>query len=226
MDCLSDSDVSRYLGDALGEPERRELEEHLSRCPRCRRRVVERHAAAEDEAGPGGHRAPRWLKRRVTLLPWSRSRHGRPSQSFWAFPMWSVAAAALVLVVGAGVFWTRDSPRSRHGGYGDVSILRAEPAGSLAPRLLAPADGTSAVGASAVGEVGFRWTEVADARDYRITLLDARGNVVHESTDAATSAALDLGAAGITSGSYFWFVSAAFPDGTHMDSSVSRLVLR
>lgn len=220
MPCLKPEQRRLYLEDRLDRVERAALEEHLSTCRDCRRRLVLTHEARSSEAteGPSWPPVEEELKERARAIVRS-SRGSAPRRRRGP---WAVLAATLVAFLGLlalnGVREPSHPPRD--GG----ETLRAGGAGELRLELLDPPQG-SVVDA---GALELRWSAVPGAERYTFTLLDGLGNILLRSASPESSLSLDLSALDppVAAGaSCFWYVTAELSDGTALESEVRRLVL-
>ena len=218
--------VQCALGDAGGA-----LEEHVRSCPDCRREVTELRAAMAGLAMPSEAAGPCPSDELLAALveqrldPYERDRvvehlgtcagcrtvvvgarealaedavaaevralDGR--RRSWPLVAGPIAAAALLLVL------LRPAV--------DDPVHRAPPVtGTPAPVLVTPAGPME-------GVRSLRWRGVAEADQYRVTVYDAAGAVIHEAITGDTL--LDLPpAVRLESGrSYFWIVAAEMAPG-------------
>lgn len=170
--CVDPEALLAVVDGSATESERLRTLGHVGACPRCRAELDLLMTAA-DAAGSPAPSAPRFL----TPLR---------------------AAAAILLVAGAGVLWqaTRPpAPDTLRLGEGD------------AVRLLAPN-----AGAAVAPPVTLTWAAVPSVRRYEVEVLDAAGVVAFSVATADTSAAVPVGilAPGAT---YRWWVRATGLDG-------------
>ncbi|MDP8299837.1 MAG: zf-HC2 domain-containing protein [Candidatus Tantalella remota] len=67
--CLSEEVLSEYIGGVLSSKERDSVEEHLSRCSRCRKMVSDVHTVLKkSSAGKIRAKLRGWLKRNFWLI--------------------------------------------------------------------------------------------------------------------------------------------------------------
>jgi hypothetical protein len=124
-------DYLLYAMGTMGEPEARELREHLDRgCAACTEGLRRAHAMAYSMgavlAGPD---APRALRGRVLAI--SAENHRTQALPFWARPValwqgWALAAAALVLALIPGFVWYHELSESRARQAATTALLAEE----------------------------------------------------------------------------------------------------
>lgn len=219
-DHLSPTHLAAFVAGGLSGETHKEAEAHLSTCRACRRLLVAAHDSST--VSPDVPQVPVAIGEQVRrLVPKQRA---RPLPIERSRPLWpSLLAAAFVAATLAGWLVLRSdqqslSPPSR--------VVRSGTALSLAPALIEPVSGSHV--ADAVGL--FRWSPVPDAGGYTVTVLDSRGDIVHESRTEETQLALELeplatSGAPIPGTPYYWFVCAHPADGGEACSAVGRFVV-
>lgn len=211
--CPAPGTISEYLAGDLAGAERERAERHLSHCAACRRTLT----AAWDAAQPAPDlpTVPAALRARLEMLPakGGRSPHQRAR---WRAPL-ALAAAVLIAIGLAGFYLGRGKAPN------DVAaeVLRAGETLTLAPALVAPADG-----AAVTGRLVFRWRPVAGAGRYTVSVLDARGDIVGRFDGEQTSAdASTLQPRLPRAQTFYWFVTAQLEDGGTSTSEVQTFTL-
>ncbi|MEW6207044.1 MAG: zf-HC2 domain-containing protein [Acidobacteriota bacterium] len=210
-DCVTSEDLNSYLAGRFSESERERAESHLAACRECRHRL--KAAVADSRPQPPAAPAPRWLKARALAI--GRGERAAARMVFTSPVRYAAAAAMLILAMSAAIIFFRSSeplPADR---------LRQQEGLSIAPRLIAPAAGTSV----ATDRIEFRWAEVQGAESYHLTVMNETGDIVFRAeaekdhlTVRATDAKLESGK------TYFWFVTAKSLDETTADSAIFKFV--
>lgn len=178
--------LSLHVDGALGNEERRRVEEHLETCRRCRRVVAD----LEELAGRAGRLPDRGPEE--DLWPGIAGEIGADGEGDRAaadgvIPLFrrrwrvgvaqAVAAAALVAALAAGVTWTI----AGDGGQGAATVATAP----------APASGSTAVQAAArAAGSEVRWATL-EATPRGVADLEARYREAREALDPATRRMLD-----------------------------------
>ena len=217
--CLSPALLSQYLEDRLDAAEREAAEEHLSRCPACRRRLSESfEAAVPRNTVP----APDGLKQRVKRFPESPA----ASRRSW-LPLAAAVLALLGLVLLGPGRWLDAPPPPP-----DPTTLRSsgsESPSPSGPALVSPAADARVETASLGPQwLVFQWQEAPEARRYTLILVDPLGNVLHREIAQESEVQLDLAvlqATGAQAQEVFWYVRTDLDDGTVVESKTRRLVL-
>ena len=207
-DCLSLEQLTRYLENRLEVDLRGRVEEHLSHCQACRRRLTESY---EEGVSLPDVQAPEDLKRRVLKLPGDTSQARR----------WMALAAVLVAGLGLAVLL---DPVSRDPVNPDPGTLRAPPQGApqaLELELLTPTSGVLETS----GDRVFEWRGVPEARRYTLSIMNALGDVIYRETTPELSLIPPVGVLE-TEREYFWYVTAVLEDGTRLESEVWSFMRR
>ena len=159
---LTGQQIKDYRRRALPPRELLEVDDHLADCPECRLRV------AEGEPLSGAFAAWEALPEAPEPTAVRLDRRARP---------WRPAfLAAALLLLTCGVFWIAKPPGIEEPAS-DGPILRGrEPAAAPGFTLLAPLS-TEVPG----GRPDFRWTPLAGAESYRVTVFDRDFNKVADS---------------------------------------------
>lgn len=198
-DCINADELTRYLEDLLEAAARRRVEEHLSRCRGCRKRLV---AGYESRVEPAVTAAPDELTRRARALVPRR---------WWREPRRRTAIAALLIAgLALSVVIFEEANRDPKPGS---ETLRARPAEAL--QLVAPSAGE----VLGQGWTNFRWRPVQEARRYTLSVVDPLGEIVHRvtTTEPAAEVATEVFD---TDRDYYWYVSVLLEDGTSLESEV------
>ena len=212
---MTPEQLSLYLEDRLEDDAREHLEEHLSRCLSCRRRLVEAYEAARPE--PAAEPVPAALVQRARALARRQRAAPRRRASLW----WGTAAAANAAIVSlVALDIGRDGARPPT----DPDALRSGDHGALRLQAVAPDDGAVVTGAP----IALRWTALPGATRTTVTLVDPLGNIVLRTTTAGDHLLLDPAATDppLEPGtSWFWYVTVDLADGTSLESEVRAFTL-
>lgn len=223
MTCMPVEELRSYRRQQLPEEDRRLVEEHLSECRSCRRRLVD-DLRREEAAGP--ETVPDEILARVRGLVDAGSPHSAASSTGGATAVdgarqvlsartWLPLAAAVLAVVGA--WWLVPRP-------GSEPVLRDVEAvsGRLAP--IEPA-----ADAEVEDRVLFRWTAVPEASHYRLVILGVDGARLLERETANAELEIDLGILLSHGGSgteAYWLVEAQLPGGGRLHTDPRPIELR
>jgi len=121
------------------------------------------------------------------------------------FPWATALAAALTLLLGAGLVWRFSSPR-------DESVLR----GDGAPIAME----TPAPDAKVVPPASFVWHPVANVLRYRIEVLTPSGDLVWQHAGTDTTATMPSDSPLQSGADYRWAIVAEFANGEHIRSTL------
>lgn len=164
-----------------------------------------RDAREESDADPGSHGAPVEMAAPREVVP----RPG-PGQSRGRWPQrWIGLAAAATLVLAAVGVLRLGSPSE-----GPPDVVRS---GRVGPVLVAPA-----AGAGVSLPASLTWTAVPGAVEYRVEVLDVRGELLAEHSGPDTTLTLR----GVPAGVLRWWVRAILPTGSSLDSELRELRVR
>jgi hypothetical protein len=214
-DCLTKTQLTAFLAGRLSNKDQEDAEWHLSQCHACRRLMVREYDAEQPVVATV--RAPQRLKSKALAIP---QNGGARLPSRWAFlwrPQVATAMAAILLVAMALTFFFLVKDANRQ--IPDNDVLRQEKAAITAPRLLAPTEGTTVNSR----DLEFQWTKAEAAQSYGFSLLNAKGDIVFQSTTTAEHLVVNTTALQLEGGKiYFWYVTAKSVDGTTLDSEIGR----
>ncbi len=176
-----------------------EVAAYLDRAlPRTERERVEAHLADCTEC-------------RREVIEVSRLRHTSASQRRWLLFAPGAAAAAILIAV---LVRPADTP-----GPGPVLRDGGEEPG-LTVSLVAPTDSAIVEGRA----VAFTWRSAGSGVSYRVTVTDARGDVVWSGAALDTTARLP-GPRLRAGRPYFWYVDVLLPDGRSVTSNVRHFTV-
>ena len=232
MSCLRGDELVLYLEDRLEGASRGEMEEHLSTCRICRRRLVLAHEertlapeaveveAAVLEAAVLEDAVLEDLKAKARKIPKTFSEPPKESSR----RQWAALAASLMFVSSLLFLQvTRQGPESlREAAAPSGETFRSDGASRHPLRLLTPEDG-EVVEAE---RIEFQWTDLPEATRYTFTLLDELGDLLFRQETSEPRLGLDLGDLEGLSGSEgrsYWYVQAKLPGGALFESKARLL---
>ena len=182
--------IERYVAGRLSEPDANALESHYLTCSRCQAEI--RLALAIRDALAEAREAP-WTEPRLTPKGANLERRRVPR---WIATRRTAAVLAAAAAI-AGLLLVQPWELRVH----RVSDHREEADSGAAPTLLEPVGETRAV-------AEFRWTSVADADLYRVTVYSAAGQVLVEVETAGTHLVAPATTDLEPGGRYLWKVAA------------------
>lgn len=229
--CPTDDRLAALRSPRLDAGERQALEEHLSTCHNCRRRLVLSLDAGDD--GILESDVPdAWLERVQGLAPTEPSDPaGRASTGLWT-GLWKLAAVFVAAALGLFLVWR---PVVQPSGQGlpmdvdtspaDLEILRDAPSPPDGRVLLVSPVAGATVPSTALD---LRWTPMPEARRYTVSILSSLGDVLHRETTPESRVRIDLSREkhpGPDQGPYFWYVTVELVDGRVLESEIRSITL-
>lgn len=208
--CPDHDRLGDYLGNRLGPQERARLEEHLSDCRDCRRRLVDSFEArsAAPEVG-----FPDELRRRAREIGRAAAAPVHEPVAFGR-SKWAALAAAVLAGCALTLFLRHD----RGAPAGDPETLRSSASAEV--ELLEPAVGEPLLAET----VTFSWRAVPGTRRATLRVVDGLGESVYEAVTEATSVDVEASVFAGESDLY-WYVRLTLDDGTQLESAARRLEL-
>lgn len=225
MSCLTPERIDDYLDRRLDSAARAEVENHLSRCSTCRRRLVERsdHRRPPPEDLP----VPEDLQRRARQVarrrspPAASAADSKGRRSDGISYRGGLIAATVLLVAAFGVTVWNPGPGTPGPSPDTLRSGPADPSSKAPVELLHPADGAVVD----VDPVVLRWAPVPGARHFSVTVTDELGTILHQGKTQEprlSLAAREMTPPLTTETLCFWYVEASLVDGTAVESAVSR----
>ena len=207
-----------FLEGVMPGPDRSAAESHLTRCRRCRERLI----ALYDEANEARvlESAPGSLKSRA--IPSSRQLPSAVRLMNVPRPYVPLALAATVVIgVGLSIFvYQKQKSISEKSA---VSRLRQSQNATRELALVNPVNGAEL----SSGKLEFRWSEAGAGARYEFTLTDEKGDIIHQEKLTTNSLVLDSSALRLSAQKkYYWSVIARLADGTSRESGIARFTLR
>jgi hypothetical protein len=189
LDCLDEEWIAAFAEGSVDPSESAAQTAHLLACARCSRQVASVARMLDDAVV--ADEAARLTPRRPAMLP--RRRGVMTAVAGVA------AAAALFLMIGRS-----DVPKASGSGtpsFGEPRYRESSPTGAVPPRPLAPIGDVSATDS-------LRWSSVARADRYRLTVFGRDGSVILETQTADTVVAVPSQVGRTVGTSYLWRVEA------------------
>jgi hypothetical protein len=171
------------------------------------RRLVEREGSEEERLRTLDSMLSSAEGRRELEIAWAAARAARPSRPTWR--RYSVAAAVLVSVGLAGVWWRLESAQ-------EIDVLRG---GESPITLVAPLGSVSSA-----SPARFVWRAIARAERYTLVLVDTAGTELYASETRDTAVALPDSVRLEPGRAYLWWVQARRTDQSTVTAVTQRVV--